>query len=229
MCIYLPCKTMWPNAGIDDRLPPMPLLDANGNPVKNTKGKVVMVKATERLAKERSVVALTWDPGKPEFIRDCVVVDGGYIEKSGATTYNFYRPPPNTKLGNAAQAARWVEHWKLLYPDDTDHIIAWLAYRVQRPGDKINHALVLGGAPKIGKDTLLEAVVRTVGEWNFLNIKLNHLVGKNNNFLKTLIVRLNEVRDLSYYSSFLFFIPQGSMQRLTSLTGPSLVSEVSDI
>ena len=74
-------------------------------------------------------------------------------------------------------------------------IIAWLAHRVQYPGIKINHALVLGGAPKIGKDTLLEAVVRTVGEWNFLNIKLNHLVGKNNNFLKTLIVRLNEVRD----------------------------------
>jgi hypothetical protein len=29
-CIYLPCKTMWPNASVDDRLPPMPLLDANG-------------------------------------------------------------------------------------------------------------------------------------------------------------------------------------------------------
>jgi hypothetical protein len=186
---------MWPNASVDERLPPMPLLKPNGTPVKNAKGKVVMVKATERLAKERSVESLTWDPGKPELIRDCVVVDGGYIEKPGANTYNYYRPPPEIELGDAAQATRWVEHWKLLYPDDADHIIAWLAHRVQHPGDKINHALVLGGAPKIGKDTLLEAVVRTVGEWNFLNIKLNHLVGKNNNFLKTLIVRLNEVRD----------------------------------
>jgi len=25
-------------------------------------------------------------------------------------------------------------------------IIAWLAHRVQRPGDKINHALVLGSS-----------------------------------------------------------------------------------
>src|SRR5262249_30993539 len=61
----------------------------------------------------------------------------------------------------------------------------WLAHRVQRPGEKINHALVLGGAPKIGKDTLLEPVVRTIGEWNFQNIKLNHLIGKNNSFFKS--------------------------------------------
>ena len=68
---------------------------------------------------------------------------------------------------------------------------------MQYPGIKINHALVLGGAPKIGKDTLLEAVVRTVGTWNFKNIKLNHLVSKNNEFFKSLIVRLSEVRDVS--------------------------------
>jgi hypothetical protein len=186
---------MWPNASIDDRLPPMPLLDANGNPVRNSNGKVVMAKATVRLAKERSIESLTWDPGKPEFIPGYVVVDGGYIEKPGATTYNYYRPPPNIKLGDASQATRWVEHWKLLYPNDAEHIIAWLACRVQHPGIKINHALVIGGAVKIGKDTLLEAVVHTIGEWNFQNIKLNHLVGKNNGFLKTQIVRLNEVRD----------------------------------
>jgi hypothetical protein len=196
MCIYLPCKTMWPNASVDDRIDPRPLLDASGNPVKNTKGKVVMISASVWLAQNRSVEALTWDPGKPEFIRDYVVVDGGYIEKPGATTLNFYRPPPNIQLGDAAQAGRWVDHWKLLYPDDADHIIAWLACRVQRPGEKINHALVLGGAPKIGKDTLLEAVVQTVGEWNFQNIKLNHLVGRNNGFLKSLIVRLSEARDV---------------------------------
>ena len=195
-CIYLPCKTMWPNASVDDRLPPMPLLDANGNPVLNSKGKVVMAKATERLAKERSIESLTWDPGKPEFIPGYVVVDGGYIEKPGTTTYNFYRPPPDIKLGDPTQAARWVEHWKLLYPQEANHIISWLACRVQRPGEKINHALFLGGAPKIGKDTLLEAVVFTVGEWNFQNIKLNHLVSRNNGFLKSLIVRLSEARDV---------------------------------
>jgi hypothetical protein len=195
-CIYLPCKTMWPNASVDDRIDRQPLLDANGNPVRNSKGKAVMIPASEWLAKHRSVEALTWDPGKPEFIRDCVVVDGGYIDKPGATTLNFYRPPPDIELGDAAQATRWVEHWHAIYPEDADHCIDWLACRVQRPGEKINHALVLGGAPKIGKDTLLEAVVRTIGEWNFQNIKLSHLVSKNNAYFKAVIVRLSEARDV---------------------------------
>jgi hypothetical protein len=196
MCIYRPCKSMWPNASVDDRLPPMPLFRPDGTPVTNARGKVVMVKATEWLAKNRSVESLTWDPGKPEVIRGHVVVDGGYIEKPGATTYNFYRPPPDIELGDAAEAARWVKHWRAIYPSDADHIIAWLACCVQRPDVKINHALMLGGAPKIGKDTQLEAVVRTVGTWNVKNIKLNHLVGKNNEFLKSRIVRLSEVRDV---------------------------------
>ena len=77
MCIYLPCKTMWPNASVDDRIKPRPLLDASGNPVRRG-SKIVMISASVWLAQNRSVEALTWDPGKPEFIRDCVVVDGGY-------------------------------------------------------------------------------------------------------------------------------------------------------
>ena len=69
-CIYLPCKTMWPNASVDDRIDPQPVLDANGNPRRNSNGKVVMMSASEWLAKHRSIEALTWDPGKPEFIHD---------------------------------------------------------------------------------------------------------------------------------------------------------------
>jgi hypothetical protein len=195
-CIYLPCKSPWPNASVDERLPPMPLLDASGNPVLNAKGKVVMLTASEWLAKNRSVEAMTWAPGEPEFIRGKLAVDGGWVEKDSATSLNLYRPPPDLELGDPTRATRWVEHWRAIYPDNADHIIAWLACRVQHPKEKINHALVLGGAPKIGKDTLLEAVVRTVGEWNFQNIKLNHLAGKNNSFLKALIVRLNEARDV---------------------------------
>ena len=47
------------------------------------------------------------------------------------------------------------------------HIIYFLAHRVQRPEEKINHALVLGGKQGIGKDTLLEPVKRAVGAWNW--------------------------------------------------------------
>ena len=34
----------------------------------------------------------------------------------------------------------------------------WFAHRVQRPGEKINHALVLGGDQGIGKDAIDRAL-----------------------------------------------------------------------
>ena len=193
-CIYLPCRTPWPNASIDTRLPRRPLLDANGNPVRN-KGKVVTISASTWLEQNRSVETLTWDPGEPELVRDKLAVDGGWVSKPGATTLNTYRPP-TVVLGDAAQAERWVKHWKTIYPADADHILAWLAERVQSPGIKVNHALVLGGAPKIGKDTLLEPIVTAVGSWNFRDITLAGLISKNNEFLRAVVVRLSEARDL---------------------------------
>jgi hypothetical protein len=194
-CIYLPCKAPWPNASVDTRLPRQPLLDGNGVPVRNTKGKVVMIPASTWLEQNQSVETLTWAPGYREFIRDQLAVDGGWVTKSGATTLNTYRPPV-IELGDAKQAERWVKHWRTIYPGDADHIIAWLASRVQRPEVKINHALVLGGAPKIGKDTLMEPVVTAVGRWNFREITLAGLVSKNNEFLRAVIVRLSEAHDM---------------------------------
>jgi hypothetical protein len=195
MCIYLPCKAPWPNASVDERISPQPLLDPSGNPVLNSKGKVVMIQASVWLAKHRSVESLTWDPGEPEFVRNKLAVDTGWVPKAGATTLNNYRPPI-LDLGDPAKATRWVEHWHAIYPDDADHIIAWLASRVQFPGVKINHALVLGGAVKIGKDTLLMPVIAAVAPWNFSDITLTGLIGKNNAFYRAVIVRLAEARDM---------------------------------
>jgi hypothetical protein len=47
---------------------------------------------------------------------------------------------------------------------------------VQHPGDKINHALVLGGEQGIGKDSTLEPVKRAVGPWNFHEVSPTHLL-----------------------------------------------------
>ena len=47
------------------------------------------------------------------------------------------------------------------------HIVRWCAHRVQRPHEKINHALVLGGKQGIGKDTLLEPVKHAIGAVEF--------------------------------------------------------------
>ena len=52
-----------------------------------------------------------------------------------------------------------------VYSEDADHLIKWLAQRVQRPDIKINHAIVLGGMQGVGKDSLLEPVKHAVGPW----------------------------------------------------------------
>ena len=64
----------------------------------------------------------------------------------------------------------WLNHIGKLFGEDAEHIIHWFAHRVQHPEIKINHALVLGGAQGIGKDTILEPVKRAVGEWNFTEV-----------------------------------------------------------
>jgi len=61
---------------------------------------------------------------------------------------------------------QWLSLIEKVFPDEAEHIILWLAHRVQRPWEKINHALVLGGKPGIGKDSILEPVKQAVGPWN---------------------------------------------------------------
>jgi hypothetical protein len=81
----------------------------------------------------------------------------------------------------------------------------WLAHRVQRPDDKINHALVLGGAQGIGKDTSLEPVKCAIGPWNFSEVSPQHMLGRFNGFLKSVILRVNEARDLGDVNRFQFY------------------------
>lgn len=87
-------------------------------------------------------------------IRNRLVAEGGFIERNGSTIFNLYRGP-DCMPGDANQAKPWIDHVRKVYPEDADHICRWLAHRVQRPSEKCNHALLLGGAPGVGKDTLL--------------------------------------------------------------------------
>jgi hypothetical protein len=193
-CIYRPRRVFCTNEAVDRCLPRQPLLDSRGAPVKNAKGKVLSVTASQAMAAQRNVSAVTWTPAEPELVIDRLAVDTGWLSQPGAKTYNFYLPP-NDVPGDAAQAERWVEHWRALYPSEADHIISWLAHRVQFPGIKPNHCLVLIGEPGIGKDTLLHPVTHAIGPWNFRDINLNQLVGTYNDFLKAVLLRINEARD----------------------------------
>jgi hypothetical protein len=202
--IFAPTRATWPGTSVNSRLPPMPLLDGNGKPVLDEKGNPKFIPANQWLDKNRPVEQMTWVPGQPVLIKGRFLADGDFIERAGITAFNLYREP-TLRHGDADLAGTWIDHVKRVYPDDADHIIRWLAHRVQRPSEKINHAVVLGGAQGIGKDTLLEPAKRAIGPWNFSEVSPTNVLGRFNSFLKSVILRISEARDCGEWDRFKFY------------------------
>lgn len=191
--IFRPTGNFWPAASVNARLP---LVDDGGG-----EG----IKPTLWLDQNAGVEQMTWMPGEPELIRDKVVVETGIIERKGLVCYNLFRPPPKLS-GDASLAGPWREHLKKIYPDDADHIEKYFAHIVQRHAVKINHGLYLFGVPGIGKDSLIEVLKAIVGEWNFRDVTAHNLMDeKQNDYLKSIVLRISEVRDLGDNNRFAFY------------------------
>jgi hypothetical protein len=202
--IYTPSREMWPAASVNSRIPPILLLDTNGSPVLDEKGKKKWIAANKWLDAHRSVEQMTWAPGLPMVIPNRLIAEGGWVERDGVSCFNLYRPAI-IEPGDADDAGPWLDHVRKVYGPDTNHIILWLAHRVQRPQEKINHALVFGGKQGIGKDTILEPIKCAVGPWNFVEVSPQHLLGRFNGFVKSVILRISEARDLGDVDRFQFY------------------------
>jgi hypothetical protein len=199
--LYIPAQMLWPGASVNARIPPVKLTDENGDPVLDKEGRQVTMLATAWLDRHRPVEQMTWAPGLPSLILDKLILEGGWIERPGNTCFNLYQPP-TIASGNAAEAGKWLDHVRYVYPDDAEHVLDFLSHRLQRPHEKINHALVLGGKQGIGKDSILEPVKYAVGTWNFREVSPQHIFGRFNEFLKAVILRINEAHDLGEFDRF---------------------------
>ena len=192
--IFTPCRETWIGVSVNARLPRVPVLTKAGKPKRDKDGKPISMLPTTWLDRNRAAVQMTWCPGYPMLINDRLVVAGGWIERADVITFNHYRPP-RIKPGNARKAGPWLDHIHKIYPNDATHIIVWFAHRVQRPQQKINHALMLGGAQGIGKDTIVEPIKQAVGPWNFQDIIPSQLLARFNSFAKAVVLRINEAHD----------------------------------
>jgi hypothetical protein len=203
--IFVPTREPWTISGVDARLPPIQALTKTGRP-KLKDGKPELIKASAWIDRNRAVEQLTWCPGMPIMIPDrLVAADGGWITRKGVTTFNFYRLP-DVKLGDAKQATPWLDHVRKVFVEaDAEHCIRWFAHRVQRPGEKLNHALVLGGVPGIGKDSMLAPVKYAVGPGNFHSILPTHLLEPYNDYAKSVVLRVSEAHDLGEISRYAFY------------------------
>jgi hypothetical protein len=202
--IFAPSRESWPATSVNSRIPPVPLVDGDGEPVLDDDGEQVRLPANKWLDQHRPVEQMTWAPGEPLVIKDRLISEGGWIPRPGCNVFNQYRPPAAID-GDPEKAGLWVDLVKAVYPDEAEHIMDWLAHRIQRPEVKINHALVFGGVPGIGKDTMLHPVKEGVGHWNFAEVSPKHLLGRFNSFVKSVILRISEARDLGDVDRFAFY------------------------
>lgn len=186
--IFVPTREVWPAAGVDASVKPWP----DG------------IKPSMWLDGARPVHQMTWVPGEPMVIAQRVAADGGWIHREGTNTFNLYRPP-SIQPGDASNAAPWLDLLRYVYPDDADHIVKWFAHRRQRPGEKVNHALVFGGAPGIGKDTIMEPLKQAVGAWNFKEVAPGDLLADFNPHVKAVVLRVSEARDSGDMSRFALY------------------------
>jgi hypothetical protein len=202
--MFAPARDLWPGSSVNARIPPIVLLDENGQPQLDDHGKPKTLAASVWLDQNRSVEQMTWAPGLPMLVQDRLISEGGWITRYGVACFNLYRGP-TIPHGEPNKARPWLRHVFKVYGKHGRHIIYWLAHRAQHPADKINHALMLGGAPGIGKDTLLEPVKHAVGPWNFLEVSPTQMMGRFNGYLKSIILRISEVRDLGEFDRFTFY------------------------
>lgn len=147
-----------------------------------------------------TVEGATWWPGKPKLIENIVCADSGIIRLRGARCFNTYVPPAWRKEDpgeeDVAEPTPWIEHVRKLFPvvEEQEHFFDFAAHMIQRPDEKVNHGLVLGGKQGIGKDTMLLPLRRGVGEHNAAEIDPDAIARPYNPYIRSVMLVINEVR-----------------------------------
>jgi len=112
----------------------------------------------------------------------------------GAVFGNRWRDarPPTVE----GDASRWLEHVERLIPEqfERDHVLDVLAYKLQHADRKINHAVLHGGLPGSGKDTLYAPFLWAIGRSNVSIVKNEELSSSWGYALEAEVMVINELR-----------------------------------
>ena len=119
-----------------------------------------------------------------------------YVDAEGQRCLNTY--VATTLVPKAGDASLWLRHVDFLFGDrikERDHYLDALAYKVQKPWAKIRHALVIGGAPGIGKGTVARPLKAIFGARNYVEPDNQEIVqGKRGWLVEKLCAVNNELR-----------------------------------
>ena len=194
--IYRTTCELCSGASVNRRVLPVEIgVDKDGEPIYQA--------AAEWVAAHQAVEQMTWAPGEPEFIKDKHIAKGGWFSHEGAAVYNVYSGPVRTP--QEGPVAPYLNHLNLIYPREADEILDWIAFKVQHPGVKINHALLWIGNQGIGKDTLLEPLREAVGPQNFTEVAPKALLRPFNEYEQAVFTRISEAKDLGEIDRYAFY------------------------
>jgi hypothetical protein len=114
--------------------------------------------------KARTVLGVTYAAGE-----DVLVARAGDVH---ANLWRDARPPTGGAAGR--DVGVWLRHVERMIPDpaEREHVLNWMAHKVQFPRIKINHGVLHGGTPGSGKDTLWEPFLYAVGGASRENVAL---------------------------------------------------------
>jgi len=182
--LYVRNKEKWTGGNLNLLIPPV-----------EVPGREKPMPATEYLTRYRGVEGITWWPGRPDVLEDTLVTEAGLKRSPGDRTFNRYHAPI-LEPGDPAKAGPWLDLVNRLYPEEADHLLDWFAQRVQDPGTKVNHAIVLGGGQGIGKNTLLWPVEEAVGRHNVAPISPLNLHDTFDPWKESVLLVISEARNL---------------------------------
>jgi hypothetical protein len=134
----------------------------------------------------RSLVGLTYAPGESIL-----------CARDGLVYGNRWRDARPVAV--AGDVGPWLAHVERMIPDDRErsHVLDVMAFKVQNPNRKINHAVLHGGAPGAGKDTLWAPFLWAIGGDALVNVSLvrnEELTSQWGYALETEVMVINELR-----------------------------------
>jgi Family of unknown function (DUF5906) len=141
----------------------------------------------------RRVRAITYSPGEPAITHE---------ELNGQTVdcVNKWRASSLNPI--EGDAAPWLDHVTMLTepegPEAREHLLNWMAYKVQKRGGKINHAIMLYSREQgTGKDTAVEPLLKIIGAHNVEKVGENDLRSDFNGWAQKELLVVKEVAKLA--------------------------------
>jgi len=125
---------------------------------------------------------LTYAPGQPRFCKERSFDSNAILDCLNVWVPNDLDLDDETE----SSVLPWLDLVNKVFDNDPaaiDHAISWMAYLIQNPGERINHALVVQGEQGIGKDSIFLALGAVLGEHNLTSVLLADVESSFNDWI----------------------------------------------